>query len=431
MRIAMSSYSGYGAWFALRLKADGHKVDYYLSKPEYADVCGGLINAKQVSLDHRRNAVGFPDYERYDCSVFDLTGRKRQADFSRIHTPTIGDGTVNCILEDDRLKGIELMEEAGVKVPPYEMFTDINAAKAFVKKNGKRYVFKPDGGQDQDAAATYVSKDAEDLLEYFDKLSSLSKGVKFILQEFIPGTECSVEGWFNGTDFYCLNATIEDKKFMSGDKGPNTGCAGNLVFTIKSNSRIYEKGLSLCKDVMRSIGFCGMIDLNAIITDTGDLYGLEWTPRFGYDASATLVAMYGGDYGELLYRTAAGKLPEESWRAEFGVSIRLSIPPYPTEMRMPKFQGIPIKGIDPEDKEQIMKTYLYDVRLAKGGKSLETCGINGLIACPVCIGTDVPGAFETLKKTVENIQIPDMQYRDDLSKSLSKRYYKLDQAGWF
>lgn len=429
MRIAVSSYSGYGAWFALYLKSIGHSVDYYLSKPEYGDICGGLITPKYIALDGRRNMVGYPDYSKYEVSLFDLTGRRKQADYSRLLCPTIGDGGINCILEDERIKGIELMEEAGVMVPPYEKFEDIGAAKSYVRKHGKRYVFKPDGGQDQDAAATYVSKDAEDLLEYFDKLASLSKGVKFILQEFIPGTECSVEGWFNGSDFYCLNATIEDKKFMSGNVGPNTGCAGNLVFTIKSTSRIYEKGLQLCAAVLKQVGYVGMIDLNAIITESGDLYGLEWTPRLGYDASATFISMYSGDYGDLLYNTAAGKTPEESWKAEFGVSARLSIPPYPTEYKMPKNIGIPIKGIDLEDKRAIQTCYLYDCKLQKN--KLVAAGINGLIACPIETASTVTEAFMKLKDRIKHIQIPDMQYRDDLQKSLSERYYKLDLAGWF
>jgi phosphoribosylamine--glycine ligase len=428
VRIALSSYSGYGAWFAHVLKERGHTVDYFLSKPQYKDVMGGIVHPRINTLDHRKqyDFIGFPDYKRYDVSVFDLTGRKRQADHSRMQCPTIGDGTINCILEDDRMEGIELMEEAKIDVPPYETFTEIGAAKAYVKKTGKRYVFKPDGGQDQDAAATYVAKDAEDLLEYFDKLSSLSKGVKFILQEFIPGTECSVEGWFNGSEFYCLNATIEDKKFMSGNVGPNTGCAGNIVFTLKSTSKIYQKGLEKAKAVLAAAGFCGMIDLNSIITDSGDLYGLEWTPRFGYDASATFVNMYGGDFGELLYNVARGGVPYEGWRAEFGVSARLSIPPYPTEMRSTKNIGTPIKNIHREDLEHC---YLYDAKVEKG--KLVCSGINGMIACPIEVGTDIPSAFDKLTSRIKDIQIPDMQYRDDLKKSLQARYYKLEQQGWF
>src|SRR5277367_1493652 len=262
MRIALSSYSGYGAWFILKLLSEGHSVDYFLSRPEYAKVLEGLIPAPSLlDLDHRRSPdnykSGLPSYEKYDVSIFDLTGRKRQADHSISLCPTIGDGSFHCYLEDDRAGGIQLMENAGISVPPYIAFEDIGEAKAYVKKTGKRFVYKPDGGQDQDAGTTYVSKDAEDMLQYFDKLGQLSHGAKFILQEFIKGTEVSVEGWFNGEDFYCLNATIEEKKFMNDGVGPNTGCSGNLVFTISPASRLYKRGLEKMKETFQAIGFRG------------------------------------------------------------------------------------------------------------------------------------------------------------------------------
>lgn len=432
MKIALSSYSGYGAWFMLRLLSEGHDVDYFLSKPEFSKVMEGLVPPpKLIDLDHRRSPdnykSGLPPYERYDLSLFDLTGRKRQADYSASVCPTIGDGTMHCFLEDDRAGGIQLMEEAGIAVPPYQEFTDIEEAKAFVKKTGKRFVFKPDGGQDQGAEATYVSEDAEDMLEYFDKLEEFAHGKKFILQEFIKGTECSVEGWFNGDDFYCLNATIEEKKFMNDNVGPNTGCSGNLVFTISPTSKLFKQGLAKMRDQLRMYSFKGMIDLNTILTET-NAYGLEWTPRFGYDASATLVNMYAGDFGELLHRTATGKVPEQSWRAEYGVSARLSIPPYPTEMRVPKHEGIPIKGIDPEDLEELMRTYLYDAHFSDG--HLCVSGLNGLIACPIETGSSIIEAFDKLEDKIEHIQIPDMQYRTDIRESTSKRYMEVDRMGW-
>jgi phosphoribosylamine-glycine ligase len=430
MRIALSSATGYGAWFAHYLRSSGHTVDYYLSKMKYQDIMGGIARPILHNIDQRHkneSSKGYPNYAKYDLSVFDTTGRKKMADFSRRHCPTFGDGTINCILEDDRVKGIEAMEAAGISVPPYERFNDIGAAKAYVKKHGKRYVFKPDSSdaEGQDPASTYVSKDAEDLLEYFDKLSALSKGVKFILQEFIGGTECSVEGWFNGSEFYCLNGTLEDKKFMSGNIGPNTGCAGNLVFTLSSESKIFQKGLGKARDILRDGQFVGNIDLNCIITEGGELYGLEWTPRFGYDATATFARIYGGDFGELMYRCAVGKVPEESWANQFGVSARISIPPYPTEMRTINNIGKPIKGIEPEDLEH---TYLYDAKLEKG--KLVCSGVTGFIACPIVCGPDPTKIFDTLKTRVEAIQIPDMQYRDDLKKSILKRYYELEQKGW-
>jgi phosphoribosylamine---glycine ligase len=431
MKIALSTYSGYGAWIAFKLAAEGHQVSYFVTEPGYERVLEGIVKPICISPDGRKSDANYikslPSYYRYDLSIFDLTGRKRQADTSSNFVPTIGDGSFHCFLEDDRAGGMKMMEEAGIKVPPYEEFTDIGAARAHVKKTGKRFVFKPDGGQDQDTATTYVAKDAEDMLEYMDKIYAMSKGAKFILQEFIPGIEVSVEGWFNGTDFYCLNSTLEEKKFMNDGIGPNTGCSGNLVFTLRPEARIFKEGLSKMKEVLTKAGFVGMIDLNTIVTET-NAYGLEWTPRFGYDASATLAIMYAGDYGDLLFKIASGKVPYEGWKAEFGVAARLTIPPYPTEMKSPKKAGTPIKGLDLDDKEAMLKTYLYDAKVEKD--KLVTAGLNGFVAVPMETGTSITEAFDKLESKIKTFNIPDMQYRTDLRKSTSKRYLELDRMGW-
>jgi phosphoribosylamine-glycine ligase len=430
MRIALSSYAGYGAWFATVLRILGHKVDYHLSMPKYADIMSGIVPTPQVKFhDHRMldSNIGFPDYSKYDVSVFDLTGRERQAGFSSLYAPTIGDGYIHKMLEEDRLFGIQMMEDAGIDVPPYETFTDVSAAKAFIRDTKKRYVYKPNGGQDQDAGTTYVSKSDTDMLEYIDKLFLLSKGSPFLLQEFKSGIEISVEGWFNGEEFYCLNSTLEEKKFMNDGVGPNTGCSGNLVFTLNSESKVFTEGLAKAKTALNSLGFRGMVDLNTIATED-KLYGLEWTPRFGYDASATLFGMYGGDFGQLLQRVASGGIPEQKWKAEYGTSARLTIPPYPTEIKLAKVKGIPIKGFNLDNEEELMKTYFYDVMADKD--ELVCSGINGLICCPIETGPTPELAFARLDNRIKKIQIPDMQYRTDLKKSIMERYFKLKEWGW-
>lgn len=433
MKIAFNSYSGYGAHFALRLLAEGHSVDYYLSEDKFLPILQGFIKPKLINLDNRKKGINFsdglPNYSKYDLSIFDLTGRTNQAEYSGSLTPTIGDGYFHGILEDERLAGIQFMEAGSITVPPYQRFDNPNEAKKFISETNKRYVYKPDGGQDQDAETTYVSKSAEDLLEVIDKIYSASKNSPFILQEFMEGTEVSVEGWFNGTEFYCINATLEEKKFMNGGVGPNTGCSGNLVFSLNRNSRLFKSGLGRIEKLLaEATSFRGMIDLNSIVTDS-ELYGLEWTPRFGYDASTTFMEMYGGSsIGQLLYDVGTGKVPDFSWKAEFGASVRLTIPPYPTELRQSKKIGIPIKGIDPKNQTQVLKTYLYDAKLDKD--HLVTSGINGFIAAPVEIGSSIPEAFGKLDETVKRIQIPDMQYRTDIQKTVSERYYDLLYKGW-
>jgi phosphoribosylamine--glycine ligase len=434
MKIAMSSYTGMGAWFVLRLLAEGHDVDYYLSKSDYADVLGGLIPApKKLSLDHRRTVqgYGYPDYKGYDLSLFDLTGRAKQADASRMDAPTIGDGSVEHMLEDDREAGIRVMEDCKIAVPPYKTFNEPSEAKAFIAKEGKRYVYKPFtvGSEGQDTATTYVAKDAEDMLKSIDHLFEISKHASFLLQEFIEGTEASVAGFFNGSDFYMLSCTLEEKKFMNDNKGPNTGCSGNLVFAISEESKLYRDGLKKVVPFLRTVGFTGMIDLNTIVT-MDKAYGLEWTPRFGYLADATIAAMYGHGYGEMLQKIASMKVPQIKWTAPFGVSVTLSIPPYPTEVRLPKAKNIPIEGIDPEDLDQLMHLYMYDVMLAPDKKSLITSGNYGFICAPTGVGSSIEEAAARCERELKRINIPNMQYRTDINKSTLKRYQFLETNCW-
>jgi phosphoribosylamine-glycine ligase len=434
MRIALSSYSGMGAWFALRLMAEGHKVDYYLSDKKFEDVLSGLIpTPKILNLDHRRHqeGYGYPSYKGYDLSLFDLTGRAKQAEYSRTMCPTLGDGFFETMMEDDREQGINAMEYCDINVPPYTRFDNPSEAKPFIKKMDKRYVFKPftQGGQSQDTATTYVAKNAEDLIKVIDPLWASAKGAPFILQEFIEGTEIGTEAFFNGEDFYCLTGTIEEKKFMNDNKGPNTGCSGNLIFAMSTQAKIYKDGLEKTKSMLKAAGFRGILDLNTIVTED-KIYGLEWTPRFGYLCCPTIASMYGSGYAELLWNVASGKTPAQKWAYTHGMSVTVTIPPYPTEIRMPKTKGIPIEGIDPRDRDQLCSMFLYDAMLAKDKKSLETVGNYGYVGAPIGVGDSISEAWEDCETLLKKIQIPNCQHRTDILKSTSERHNKLEVNSW-
>lgn len=423
-KILICTYSMYGAWFSIRLRDEGHHVDIYLDckdHPQYKYILEGLIDKPLLIL---------PDFKKYDLVLFDLTGRPKLAEQSMLTTPTIGDGDLNSQLEDDRFLGIEVMEECGINVPAYERFNDISTAKQFVRKTNKRYVFKPNGGQEQDTATTYVSKSAEDLLRYFDRLGQLSKGAEFILQEVVEGTEISTEAWFNGEDFYLINGTIEEKKLMNEGHGPNTGCAGNLVWLYDEQNApyIFQEGLGKLKDFLKQYNFRGMVDLNTIVTDR-ELYGLEWTPRFGYDASATLYSCISSDLGDFFGAIASGSRPEYQIGKVFAAGVRLSIPPYPTETEDEEIlrEDVPIEGIELDDIPK--NCFLYDCYLDKSDE-LFTVGLNGFVAVPIQAGGTPEEAFGRLGERVKNINMPDMQYRTDLEEKCVKRYNILNRQGW-
>ena len=437
MKIALSSASAIGAWFVIRLMAEGHKVDYYLSNSKAEGVLSGLIpRPKVLDIDQRRHVLGygFPNYYDYDLSLFDFTGQSKQADSSRASlVPTLGDGYFENLLEDDRQYGIEAMEFSEIKVPPYERFDSPDNAKAFLRKRDRRYVFKPfvEGGRVPDSASTYVSRDSADMLRTIDKLFSHAKGNPFILQEFVTGTEVSVEGWFNGTDFSCLCGTLEEKKFLNDNKGPNTGCAGVLVFTLSPSSRLYEETLKKTIPLLKNAGFRGVIDLNTIVAEGGDkIFGLEWGPRLGYLCCPVSSVMYGPGYADFILAVAKGAQPQERWQAPFGAAITVSIPPYPTEILIPSAEGIPIEGLDPCSPQELCEFFLHDARLDKTRERLETCGHYGYIGAPIGYGGTLEESFAMVERKLQKLHIPNMQYRTDIRARTLARYGALSLRSW-
>lgn len=424
-KILIVTYSGYGNWFALKLESQDHDVDVYSMGRVSKDILSGLIKPPL------RDKPSFSDYE---LVIFDLTGKPALADEAiNLKIATVGDSTIATELEDNRLFGIELMEESGINVPFYEQFDDINAAKKFIRKTKKRYVFKPFGGQDQDTAATYVSKSADDLLFYLDRLNTLSKGSRFLLQEVVEGTEVSTEGWFNGSEFFLINSTLEEKKLMAEGKGPATGCSGNLVWCYDDirfddgQPLIFREGLLKIKDFLQEVKFHGPIDLNAIVSDT-KIYGLEWTPRFGYDAAATLFHLLDTDIGEFIYDIAVGNEPDFNIKNRFSAGIRFSIPPYPTEIEGHHPEDVPIRGIEINEEDEILNYYLYDAGL--DGNDLVTVGATGFIGVALGTGGTIEQAFAKSMMRIKKLEIPDLQYRCDIEACVRKRFKTLESQGW-
>jgi phosphoribosylamine-glycine ligase len=138
--------------------------------------------------------------------------------------------------------------------------------------------------------------------------------------------------------------------------------------------------------------------------------------------------MYAGDYGEMLAAVASGTQPDALFSAEYGTSVRLSIPPYPSEIKGKHKAGVVCTGIDPD------RDFTYDLMKfgASNSKdpSYETVGVSGFIAAPIETGNDPVKAFEKLYDRIDHIKIPNMQYRTDCDKSALKKLAKLKTQGW-
>src|SRR5437879_784930 len=129
----------------------------------------------------------------------------------------------------------------------------------------------------------------------------------------------------------------------------------------KRENELFQKGLRKCIEPLQELGYNGPIDLNTITNPEG-CWALEFTPRIGYDSEALLTRLLPIGFGDFLFAVASEQIPPDlTSRHPFCASVRLSVPPYPTENLPEKFyhEGIPIEGLK---EENLDKFFLYDAR---------------------------------------------------------------------
>lgn len=415
------SVSGDGLALALRIADEGNSVDFWVKKAKAKPSYKGIL--PQVS-DWRRGLTQDTICIFDMCTLGNIAEQLKKAGFK-----VYGAGKLNDALELNREFGLKIAEISGLKVPAWHKFTSFAKGIEFVTKKGGAWVFKPLDNKSPEL--TYVSSDVDDMLEMLTYFKKIWTGkAEFILQERIDGksVEISTECFYvNGEPVpNSLNSTLETKKFLNDDKGPNTGCQSSVVWFWKQNNpKIYRLGLKKIEPFLKRSKYNAPLDVNMMISEKDNLpYFLEWTTRFGYSAIYALCEGLNMEVGKFISEMASGQMPKLRPSYDWLGAVRMTIPPFPNDDCVHKSANKPIRGIDSLDH-----VWLLDAKFESG--SLLSAGVDGVIA-------EVTGRAKTLNELekdlynrIDKLKIPDMQYRTDIIADAKKRLARLRERKYF
>ena len=408
MKFLLYSQCGEGAQILKRIELEGNECQIYINDKLYSTVFDGL-------LTKCTNPESFIDKDT--VIFFDMSGNGMIADtWKRKGHFIYGASAFADDLEHDRQFGFNAMSEAGIKTPECKEFKSFSDGVAYISTAKKRLVFKPSGSMP--CKLTYVGgENPKELMSYMTFVEKhFGKDIdSFILQDFVEGIVVSSEAFVQGDLGFIepFNHTVEVKKSMNDDLGPSTGCSGNITWPVKA-SKIIDAGVKKIEDLCIKHDYIGQIDLNAVVNETG-IYGLEWTPRFGYDATPTLLTLLEEDIGEFISNISRKQQLSIPMLMQYAGGVRMSIPPYPAE---PK-EGIdsekfsPSKGVPIQNYEKYEED-LYFYEICKEDDELVHSGGTGVIACAMGIGKDASSCLENPYEALEELTVPDKQYRTDL-----------------
>lgn len=230
------------------------------------------------------------------------------------------------------------------------------------------------------------------------------------------------------------NSTFETKKLQFGDVGPSTGCQTSVVFPYPVREpRIVQQSLKKIELFLERVRYTGPLDINGIVRK-GRFYGLEFTPRIGYNAVYALSRLLDEPLGNLIMRLVEGDQKPMKMKEGFGYSMRVSIPPYPYQPEDEKEKAAIYKrtanqafsGLNKEDWKKVFPLDLY-----KKDDRFYTAGQDGVICEATGYGLT---AFDAEREAVglfKKISLPQKQARlGDGARVATRRMDELSRQGY-
>lgn len=405
--------------FYLRCMEDGHTVKCYIKQDaESKNIGGGILDI----VDDWRGWVDWADM----IYMADNTKYVSQMDVLRKRGKLVFGATEKSAKwELDRATGQDILDKCGIDIIPSDEFDNYDAAIKYVEKTGGRLVCKPNGDAPKDLS--YISKTKDDMLFTLNRWKKLHpEKPDFIIQEFIPGIEMAVGGWFgpHGWNKGWLE-NFEFKKLMAGDVGRNTGEMGTLIQYVEESKLADEMLVPLTEELLKT-GHVGYIDVAVIIDEEGQPWPLEHTMRVGYPTFNIQQHLHDGDHADWMLDLCNGEDADNLIYDTICAGVVMAIPDFPyNTFGADETVGIPVYG-----GKTPLKDWFHPCEVKKGDK--EEFDTAGTYVCVITgTGDTVQAASKKAYKNLEEIYMPlGQMYRIDIGDRLKKQLPLLHKHGY-
>ena len=234
-----------------------------------------------------------------------------------------------------------------------------------------------------------------------------------MIEEFLAGEEASLFALVDGETAVPLASAQDHKRVGEGDTGPNTGGMGAYapapVLTGELQGRAIEE---IVKPTARALAvagtpFSGVLYAGLMLTSEGPKL-IEYNVRFGDPECEAIMPLIDGDFAELLYAVATGRLAEVEPRltGKHAVTVIVAARGYP---------GIPASGgliREIEAAEQVEGVTVFHAGTALGAEGLIAKG--GRVLAVTAVADTFANARARAYRAVDQIDFADGFHRRDI-----------------
>lgn len=235
-----------------------------------------------------------------------------------------------------------------------------------------------------------------------------------VIEEFLEGEEASLFALVDGETAIPLASAQDHKRVGEGDTGPNTGGMGAYapapVLTAELEARAMNEIVRPTARALAQAGtpFSGLLYAGLMLTSKGPTL-IEYNVRFGDPECEAVMPLIEGDFAQLLYAVATGRLGEIEpplLSGKHAMTVVVAARGYP---------GTPASGgaiRDVEAAEQISGVTVFHAGTALGDSGLVAKG--GRVLAVTAVADTFANARARAYRAVDQIDFADGFHRRDI-----------------
>lgn len=318
-------------------------------------------------------------------------------------------------LESSKAFAKDFLARHRIPTAAYQNFTEIEAAKDYVRRLGTPIVIKADG-----LAAGKGVIIAQTEAEAFAAIDDMLSGNKFgdagsrvVIEEFLTGEEASFIVMVDGQHALAFASSQDHKARDNADKGPNTGGMGAYspapVVTAEVHDWVMQQVIYPTVRGMAAEGnvFTGFLYAGLMIAPDGSAKVLEFNCRFGDPETQPIMLRLQSDLVALCQAAVDGKLDEMQleFSPQAAVGVVLAAGGYPDTYAKGKVIG----GL--EQAAQLPGKVFHAGTELKDGQVLTN---GGRVLCATALGETVTAAQQAAYTLAGAISWEQLYYRTDI-----------------
>ena len=327
--------------------------------------------------------------------------------------PCFGPDKAAAIIEGSKAFSKDLMKKYGIPTASYEIFSDADAAMAYLDTQEAPIVIKADGlalGKGVIIAGTIDEAKSAVRSMMEDKVFGAS-GDNIVIEEFLTGPEVSVLAFTDGKTLVPMVSSMDHKRARDGDEGLNTGGMGtvapNPYYTEAIAKECMETIFLPTIEAMNKEGrtFKGCLYFGLMLTPKGPKV-IEYNCRFGDPETQVVLPLLETDLFTVMQAVTEERLSEieVEWKKGAAACVIMASDGYPE--RYEKGYEITIPA-DIADSVYVAGAAMKDGKLVTSG---------GRVLGVTATAPDLKSALDLAYERTEKISFGNAYYRHDIGK---------------